>query len=712
MRKFLSNQQGVSMLMVVGFLAIAVPVVTAALALAGTLSLDSLVKGRLVRSQYNNLGVRQYVEHLADDPGDFQEWIDETGCDETVVLNGEEITLSCDPPDGAPGDPPPQTNRQFRTFKEVNPTTAAINTQTDYTYTVLVYNASGEDQENRHKHLGHGYWKQPHHFDEWPTYSPTDLYTEVFGLTPGPTVPPADTTLLDALREGGGHERHFRREAVTALLNAAHPDIDFPMDEIDWSEHEIIGYVREAYLSGNFPLYIKLLHGRNFGASYYTDDDDDGDDSDDEGQENVTRIYDSLPPGFDYRAGTSYINGVLVGDPTIVTKRDKDSEDDGDDDDDGGGNLGPSYWKHEDNYAGWAPYTSGQNFAALFGVEVNSNTNRTLMQVLDGSSGGDERKMQKEAIAGLLNANHASIAYIYSVAQVISMVQAAYAAGAPDFNDIYQLLDDANKDAHFVASGRVLLMWDLAALNVRIPSGEAIELEFGAEAAVPEGNYCNEAWVEPGHKDHDTDDHGDDDDDGHDWGRGTGSDLVVTARVKVGSPADENCPGEAVFITTRVDAPVVLSDTTRRYSYTIELENVGTTTLHVAKINNILPWGFTYVGGSTEGVTTADPSPITDLDGHDHLEWSAPFSASPPELAPGATLTLSFEADATLGLGNYANEVWIYFTEFTGIDDGRYTGPSAIVRVMDVLVVTATDSEGNVIGTYEVWQGVDSTIVR
>jgi uncharacterized repeat protein (TIGR01451 family) len=727
MRKFLTNQRGVSMVMVVGFLAISVPVVTAALALAGTLSLDSLVKGRLVRSQYSNLGVQQYVEHLADDPADWQDWIDETGCNETVVLNGEEITLSCDPPGGPPGDPPSTSNRQFRSFKEVSPTTAEPNTPTDFTYAVTVYNASGVDQEKRHGHLGHGYWKQPHHFEEWTNYAPTDLYNTVFGLPPGPTTPPNDMTLLDALREGGGHERHFRREAVTALLNAAHPEIDFPMDEIDWGESEIIGYVQEAYLSGNFPLYIKLLHGRNFGASYFTDDDDDGDDSDDEGQEGLTRIYDSLPPGFSYRPGTSYINGALVGDPTIVTKRDKDDGDDDDDDDCGdddeeecaSGNLGPNFWKHADNHAAWTGYTTGQNFATqvFIGVPVNGNTDRTLIQVLSGSSGGDERKMQQEAVAGLLNAAHPNIAYLYTEAEVKTMVLQAYAAGAPDFGDINSLLKAANSDAHFMASGRMLLEWDLEDLGVRLPSGEDLELVFGAAATVPEGNYCNEAWVEPGYKDHDEDDHGDDDDDEHDWGRGTGSDLVVTARVKVGSPADELCPGEAIFVTTRVDAPVILSGTTHRFTYTVELENVGTTTLHVAKINDILPGGFTYVPGSTQGMTSADPTPITnltDLEGndHDHLEWSAPFAGTPPAVAPGDTLTLTFQADATVGLNNYPNEVWIYLTEFTGIDDARYSGPTGIVRAMDVLVVTATDSEGNIIGTYEVWQGVDSVIVR
>lgn len=75
-----------------------------------------------------------------------------------------------------------------------------------------------------------GYWKQPQHFDSWEatSYSPDDIFFDVFGV--GPT----DLTLLGALQLRGGHLNAFMRHAVAALLNAAHPDIDYYGAGVDW----------------------------------------------------------------------------------------------------------------------------------------------------------------------------------------------------------------------------------------------------------------------------------------------------------------------------------------------------------------------------------------------------------------------------------------------------------------------------------------------
>ena len=60
-----------------------------------------------------------------------------------------------------------------------------------------------------------GYWKQPHHFDSWTNYTPSDEYDVIFGV-------PYDKTLLEALRTGGGGEKALGRHATAGLLNAAH----------------------------------------------------------------------------------------------------------------------------------------------------------------------------------------------------------------------------------------------------------------------------------------------------------------------------------------------------------------------------------------------------------------------------------------------------------------------------------------------------------
>jgi uncharacterized repeat protein (TIGR01451 family) len=709
MRRLLTNEKGVAMVMVVAFLALAIPVVTAALALAGTLSLDSRTKNRIAREQYSNLGIEEYLEHILDDPGDLQDWEDTTGCEETVDLNGEEITLTadCTTPSDPPGDDSPALpNRQFRTFKEVFPETAEPNINTTYTYTIRVYNAAGVDDERTHGHLGHGYWKQPHHFASWVGYTPegpgADYFDTVFGV--GPHV-----TLLEALREGGGHETAFNRDAVTGLLNASNPSIDFEPTVPD-----IVGYVEAAYSTGDFDHYKHLVRGQNHEASFTADvdDEDDGDSDDDNqpGVQPIQRIYDGLPPDFTYVSNTSRLNGVPIGDPTVTTKRDLHYVEEVDDDDDGPGNLGPDYWKLDDNYASWtAPMTPSATFSSVFGV---GPSNKSLADILNSNGQGVETLMQKEAIAGALNAAHPTINYLYEFYQVVEMVQLAYMPGG-SFSHTKNELRTANNAAYYIDPGRPLLVWYLDALDVEVPSGEYIELSFDARANVPEGNYCNEAWVEPGYKDHDEDDHGDGDDDQHDWGRGTGSDM--TARVRVGNPVDQFCPGEAVMVTTHLDQNVAPTGTSHQYTYTIEIENVGDTTLHIDRISDILPIGFTYVPGETTGLTNWDPTITVDFpaEGNTHLEWSEPFDGAPPELAPGQTLTLAFKADATLAtMGNFANEVWVYFTEYSGSDEAVYTWPTGVIRAMDVFVVTATDSEGNVIGTYEVWVGTDSTIIR
>ena len=68
-----------------------------------------------------------------------------------------------------------------------------------------------------------GYWKQEHHFDSWELtgLDPTDTLSDAFECE----LP--NKTLLEALKARGGHEKAFMRQAVAALLNAAHPDMTY-----------------------------------------------------------------------------------------------------------------------------------------------------------------------------------------------------------------------------------------------------------------------------------------------------------------------------------------------------------------------------------------------------------------------------------------------------------------------------------------------------
>jgi hypothetical protein len=80
-----------------------------------------------------------------------------------------------------------------------------------------------------------GFWKN--HLEDWCCYSPDDSFSAIFGAGP-------DVTLLEALNTGGGGADALGRHAVAALLNASHPDINYPA-----SDAEVIEAVNTAILS-------------------------------------------------------------------------------------------------------------------------------------------------------------------------------------------------------------------------------------------------------------------------------------------------------------------------------------------------------------------------------------------------------------------------------------------------------------------------------
>lgn len=97
-----------------------------------------------------------------------------------------------------------------------------------------------------------GYWRQDQHFDSWaPTgYAPTDDFETVFGVNA--SFDP--DTLLDAVWLGGGGENALARHAVAALLNAAHPDVNY-----SYSAAQVIAGVQNAYATGDFEPFKDAL---------------------------------------------------------------------------------------------------------------------------------------------------------------------------------------------------------------------------------------------------------------------------------------------------------------------------------------------------------------------------------------------------------------------------------------------------------------------
>jgi hypothetical protein len=115
-----------------------------------------------------------------------------------------------------------------------------------------------------------GYWKQPQHLDSWLAtgFSPNQTLESVFDVPDSFGLD--NRTLLQALSFRGGSgttaaARILLRAAVAALLNSAHPDIDYPR-----TTAEVIADVNAALASGNrsvmLALAAELDADNNFGC--------------------------------------------------------------------------------------------------------------------------------------------------------------------------------------------------------------------------------------------------------------------------------------------------------------------------------------------------------------------------------------------------------------------------------------------------------------
>jgi hypothetical protein len=95
-----------------------------------------------------------------------------------------------------------------------------------------------------------GFWKQSQHFDFWTApYTPSTTVGTVFIVNSSSVS--GSATLLEALDWSSGNtllaaKQKLVRQAVAALLNAAHPDVDYPM-----TQAEIISAVNTALQSSS-----------------------------------------------------------------------------------------------------------------------------------------------------------------------------------------------------------------------------------------------------------------------------------------------------------------------------------------------------------------------------------------------------------------------------------------------------------------------------
>lgn len=107
----------------------------------------------------------------------------------------------------------------------------------------------------------------------------------------------------------------------------------------------------------------------------------------------------------------------------------------------GGQGCTPGYWRQEHHWDSWVSYSPTDDYEVVFGVDASFDPHTLLDAVWLG--GGGEHALARHAVAALLNATNPDVSYLYSEADVIAMVQSAYASG--DFNGIKNLFEAQNE---------------------------------------------------------------------------------------------------------------------------------------------------------------------------------------------------------------------------------------------------------------------------
>jgi hypothetical protein len=108
--------------------------------------------------------------------------------------------------------------------------------------------------------------------------------------------------------------------------------------------------------------------------------------------------------------------------------------------DEGGEGCTPGYWKQSHHFDSWVDFVPGDDYETVFGVDASFD--KTLLGALK-QGGGGEKALGRHAVAALLNSSNPDVSYAFTSAEVIAIVQDAYATG--DFEEAKNQLADENE---------------------------------------------------------------------------------------------------------------------------------------------------------------------------------------------------------------------------------------------------------------------------
>jgi uncharacterized repeat protein (TIGR01451 family) len=150
--------------------------------------------------------------------------------------------------------------------------------------------------------------------------------------------------------------------------------------------------------------------------------------------------------------------------------------------------------------------------------------------------------------------------------------------------------------------------------------------------------------------------------------RGLDSAVFLDRLVLSTTDAGACQPGATVLSVTKTVSPSTVNPG-GTVQYTITVNNPSASGVTLNTITDSLPSGFTYVPGSTTGVTTADPM----IAGLTNLTWNGPFT-----LPATSSVSLQFDAIAISTPGDYFNNA----SATSGDAPVTPTGPTAKVTVV------------------------------
>ena len=330
-------------MVVLGFMALGVPLVSSASGLASTASIDSRSKQQILRHQYCALGAGEYVDYLLNSTTRWSQWwVDNPGGQETIDFCGETVTLSitlpAQPPlDSLSDDPfgpgviPPisaYSDRRLQTTKAISVLNPLDPSTRSYTITATNRSTSEVNLNKIHDVLPQGVTylgptsgvtiSDPQISQRqltWdlgslglPPLQPAESKTVTFPVSVAGTLATGNHCNEAWVEPGGTKTRSGKTAAIV---------IGDPGDDLCTGEPSAVLVGKTVTSATNFTVSSfsppAITYSVTIGYTITIENTGTG-------SRGIEEIRDLLPLGFCFVAGSAIYDGASIGDPAIHMK--------------------------------------------------------------------------------------------------------------------------------------------------------------------------------------------------------------------------------------------------------------------------------------------------------------------------------------------------------------------------------------------------------